>query len=67
MMRALITLPIFVLTACPPPEIIDRASTGILYRMGKKDGVEMCKQGLPDGGLSDFFPCPHDVFVKIIG
>lgn len=39
----------------------------ILYRMGTKDGTEMCKQRMPNGSMSDFFPCPRDIFVRIVG
>lgn len=67
MMRALIVITLITLTACPRPDVIDIPATGILYRMGTKDGVEMCKQSMADGGLSDMFPCPQSIYLRVIG
>lgn len=66
-MRSLIAITLITLTACPRPDLNDNPPTGVLYRMGTKDGVEMCKQGMPDGGLSDMFPCPRSIYLRVIG
>lgn len=67
MMRALTAITLITLTACPRPDLNDNQPTSVLYRMGIKDGVEMCKQSMPDGGLSDMFPCPRIIYLRLIG